>query len=140
MGKKGAGRLELRHVSDYQGTEIKRGVIGGAAAIARLVPDGFLRRFVLTGEKIDASRALQIGLVDEVCEIQEVVPRAVAIAMQVAENRPEALRLLRPALPHLRRLPYSDAYSLECQLSKRLRDQVGNEAANDASDFFRKSR
>lgn len=118
--------------------EIKRGVIGGAAAIARLVPDGVMRRLVLTGEKIDAAHALEIGLVDEVGEFHDVVPRGISLAMQIASNRPEALRLLRPALPALRQLPYLEAYALECRLSQQLRDKLGVEAAKDASEFFQK--
>ncbi len=101
--------------------EIKRGVIGGAAAISRLVPDGHLRRLVLTGETIDAAQALAIGLVDEVCAPEQVLARATALAAAIAGNDRDALQLLRPALPRLRDLPYLDAYALECELTARLR-------------------
>jgi enoyl-CoA hydratase len=116
--------------------EIKRGVIGGAAAIARLVSDGAMRRFVLTGERVDASHALSIGLIDETCMPEEVMDRALLLAKQISANRPEALRLLRPSLPRLHQLPYMEAYALECKLSEELRRRIGDDASKDAARFI----
>lgn len=58
------------------------------------------RRLALTGERIDATRALEIGLVDEVVEGERVVERAVEVAREIYR------RTTREALKRARALVY----------------------------------
>jgi enoyl-CoA hydratase/carnithine racemase len=47
-------------------------------ALKRLVGERIGERLLVAGEMIDSSRALQIGMVDALCEIDAVVPHALA--------------------------------------------------------------
>ena len=49
----------------------------------------------MTGDPIDASRALQLGLVNRVVPAADVVDTALALAERIASNSPIAVRLSR---------------------------------------------
>ncbi len=81
-------------------TFVKVGLVpgdGGAFFLARTI--GFPRalELMLTGRVIDAERALAIGLVHEVVPPEEVVPRAIALAKEIAANAPLAVQLTKRA-------------------------------------------
>jgi len=74
--------------------EAKLGLIpgfGGTQRLPRLVGRGAALKLLVTGAMIDAAEALRIGLVDEVVAAEELMPRAEAIALQIAQNAPIAL-------------------------------------------------
>jgi enoyl-CoA hydratase len=74
--------------------EAKLGLIpgfGGTQRLPRLVGRGAALKLLMTGTMIDAAEALRIGLVDEVVTAEELMPRAEAIALQIAQNAPIAL-------------------------------------------------
>ena len=50
------------------------------------------RYFLLTGQTIDAPKALDLGLVSEVLPREELLPRAWALAEQLAQQSPLVLR------------------------------------------------
>ena len=56
------------------------------------------RYFLLTGQTIDAPKALELGLVNEVLPREELLPRAWALAEQLAEQSPLVLRYSRVLL------------------------------------------
>ena len=56
------------------------------------------RYFLLTGQTIDAPKALELGLVSEVLPREELLPRAWALAEQLAEQSPLVLRYSRVLL------------------------------------------
>jgi enoyl-CoA hydratase/carnithine racemase len=63
------------------------------------------RYFLLTGQTLDARRAQELGLVAEVLPRQELLPRAWALAEQLAQRPPLVLRYSRVLLTqHLKRL------------------------------------
>lgn len=65
---------------------------GGTQRLARLVGKGAAMEVILTGDMIDASRALQIGLVNLVVEPDELLSRARELALRIAKNAPRAIR------------------------------------------------
>ncbi len=70
------------------------GLIPGSGGISRLVKvvgPSQAKRLVMTGEVIPASRAKEIGLVDEVYPDDELMPRAMEFAQTLAEKAPLAL-------------------------------------------------
>jgi enoyl-CoA hydratase len=74
--------------------EVKLGVIpgyGGTQRLPRLVGRGHAFNMLLTGAIIDAETALRIGLVDEVVPVLELMPRAEALAREIAANAPLAI-------------------------------------------------
>jgi enoyl-CoA hydratase/carnithine racemase len=63
------------------------------------------RYFLLTGQVLDAHQALELGLVSEVLPRAELLPRAWALAEQIAQQPPLLRRYTRVLLTqHLKRL------------------------------------
>jgi enoyl-CoA hydratase len=74
--------------------EVKLGIIpgyGGSQRLPRLVGRGTALKLLLSGSMIDAREALRIGLVDEVVPVPELMPRAEALALEIAGNAPLAV-------------------------------------------------
>jgi enoyl-CoA hydratase len=77
--------------------EVKRGLVGvGATSRAALrLPPAVTLELALTGELMDASRALHHGLVNRVVPGVEVVPTALGLAETIAANAPLAVVLAK---------------------------------------------
>ncbi|ORV18040.1 enoyl-CoA hydratase [Mycobacterium celatum] len=72
----------------FADTHARVGILPGGGMTARLpqlVGAAMARRLSMTGEVIDAARALQIGLVTEVVAHEGLLDRAVELAGQIAE-------------------------------------------------------
>jgi enoyl-CoA hydratase/carnithine racemase len=65
---------------------------GGTQALAWLVGEGWAKRMILCGERVDGVRAERIGLVEEVVEEGQALPVALRLAAQVARQSPRAVR------------------------------------------------
>jgi enoyl-CoA hydratase len=79
----------------FADTHARVGVLPGGGMTARLphvVGWSNARRMSLTGEVVDAARALRMGLVSEVVPHAELLPRANALAASIAEVDPAVLR------------------------------------------------
>jgi enoyl-CoA hydratase len=75
--------------------EVKRGLFAAAGALIRLpkrVPLALATELAITGDPIDAQRALQLGLVTRVVPVAEVVDAALELAARIAANGPLAVR------------------------------------------------
>ncbi|HWS45494.1 MAG TPA: crotonase/enoyl-CoA hydratase family protein [Acidimicrobiia bacterium] len=75
--------------------EVKRGLMAAAGGLIRLpkrVPLAVALELAMTGDPIDASRALQLGLVNRVVAAERVVDEAIALAERIGENSPIAVR------------------------------------------------
>jgi enoyl-CoA hydratase/carnithine racemase len=75
--------------------EVKRGLMAAAGGLIRLpkrVPLAIALELAMTGDPIDAARALQLGLVNAVVAADRVVPEAIALAERIGENSPIAVR------------------------------------------------
>jgi enoyl-CoA hydratase len=80
--------------------EVNLGILpggGGTQRLPRLVGLGTALKLLYTGDLINAEEALRIGLVDEVVPSAELMPRALALAEQIAAKSPVALRLIKEA-------------------------------------------
>lgn len=71
---------------------------GGAYFLPRLLGSGMAAELALTGDLIDAERALAIGLVNRVCEPADLVPQAVALAATIASRPRRAVEATKQAL------------------------------------------
>jgi enoyl-CoA hydratase len=71
---------------------------GGSWFLPRLIGAGAAAELCLTGDLIDASRALQLGLVNRVVEPDELIPAAVALAGQIAGKAWRAVEATKQAL------------------------------------------
>jgi enoyl-CoA hydratase/carnithine racemase len=76
--------------------EVQRGLAAGAGGLIRLPKRIGLARaleFAMTGDAVDASMALQLGLVNRVVPGPEVVDTAASLAEHICRNAPLAVRL-----------------------------------------------
>jgi len=75
--------------------EAKRGLIAGGGGLIRLpkrLPMAVALELALTGDPMDAQRALALGLVNRVVPGERVLDEALALAGRIAENAPLAVR------------------------------------------------
>ena len=71
---------------------------GGSWFLPKLVGSGIAAELALTGDVVDADRALQLGLVSRVVEPEELLPTAVALAERIAAKPARALDATKQAL------------------------------------------
>ena len=88
-------------------------LLGGTARLGRLIGPSAAKRMILTGDPVDASNALRLGLVDEVCPAGEVVASAVALAEKIAHNAPFAVRTGKALIDRSLRGDIEDALDRE---------------------------
>src|SRR3989441_8507634 len=99
-------------------TEINIGIIpggGGSQRLPRLVGLGNALKLTLTGDRIDATEALRVGLVDEVVPHARLEQRTFEIADRIASRSALAVRLAKaavrapPSMPLNQGLPYEQS-------------------------------
>jgi enoyl-CoA hydratase len=99
--------------------EVKIGIIpgyGGTQRLPRLIGKGAALKMILTGEAIGAAEALRLGLVDEVVEPDQLMPRAEQIARTIAGMAPLAVRDSIRAVNSGYDLPLASGLELEASL------------------------
>lgn len=99
--------------------EVKLGIIpgfAGAPRLVRLVGKGKAKEMIFTGEMIKADEALRIGLVNRVVPGQELLAEARALALQMSERSPSAIRLAKEAIEHSMEMDFARASRLEADL------------------------
>jgi enoyl-CoA hydratase/carnithine racemase len=81
-------------------SEVRHGLGGGGgwAGIAQHVTRATASYLCLTGERIDTTEALRVGLVNEVLPLDQLMDRAIAIAEQLCERDPIDLRVEKEML------------------------------------------
>ncbi|WP_028240514.1 enoyl-CoA hydratase [Stutzerimonas azotifigens] len=75
---------------------------GGTQALAWLVGEGWAKRMILCGERLNAETALRIGLVEQVVESGESRGHALLLATRVARQSPVAVREIKPLIDCVR--------------------------------------
>jgi enoyl-CoA hydratase len=81
--------------------EINLGIIpgwGGTQRLARATTLGFAKELILTGRTVGADEALERGLVNAVTEPDQLLPRVMETAVQLAAKSPLALEAAKQAL------------------------------------------
>ena len=86
---------------------------GGTQNLAWTVGEGWAKRIVLCGERVDANRAKEIGLAEEVVEKGEALPRALSLAERVGRQSPPAVSACKGLIQQARSGPINSAYSAE---------------------------
>jgi enoyl-CoA hydratase len=71
---------------------------GGCSRLVKLVGLARAKRLVMSGEMVPASKALEIGLVEEVFKGEELLPKSMEFARQLAAKAPLALGLAKIVL------------------------------------------
>ncbi len=93
--------------------EVQRGLMAAAGGLIRLpkrVPLAIALELAMTGDPIDAPRALSLGLVNRVVPHDRVVDEACALAERIGENSPIAVRLSRRLVREAAELPETEGW------------------------------
>ena len=88
---------------------------GGTQNLALLVGEGWTKRMILCGERVDAQRASQIGLVEEIVAKGEGKTAAIALAAKVAKQSPVAVSACKSLIQKNRVMPVAQALPQERQ-------------------------
>ncbi|MDQ0382767.1 crotonase/enoyl-CoA hydratase family protein [Amycolatopsis thermophila] len=78
--------------------EVKRGIFagaGGAFRLPRQIPDKIAMEVMLTGEPLSAHRARELGLVNQVVPLDDLLPAAFALADRILANAPVAVQVTK---------------------------------------------
>lgn len=71
---------------------------GGTQRLQRLVGQGWAKYLIYSAENIKADKALEIGLVQDVVEVEELEERVNTLAEAIASKAPIAVRLSKEAI------------------------------------------
>lgn len=71
---------------------------GGSVALARLVNAALAAELMLTGEPVDAQRALAVGLVNRIVPVDQLEPELAALALRLAAGPAEAFARIKATL------------------------------------------
>jgi enoyl-CoA hydratase len=96
--------------------EVQRGVIPFAGSMARLprqIAWCDAMELLLTGEAVDAAKALRIGLVNQVVPAAQLMPAAMAVAHRIAQNAPLAVQRVKKTAVAASGVPLAEAWKLE---------------------------
>jgi len=100
---------------------------GGTQNLALLIGEGWTKRMILCGERVDAERALQIGLVEEIVATGEGRAAAISLATKVAKQSPVAVSACKSLIQNNRTMPISQALPQERQAFVDLFDSLDQE-------------
>lgn len=89
---------------------------GGTQNLTALVGEGWAKRMILCGERIDAATAEKIGLIEEVVEQGQALDAAVALAAKVAKQSPGSVSACKTLINAGRTMPRVEALPLEREL------------------------
>jgi enoyl-CoA hydratase len=98
------------------GPEVTRGWVGGGGAsqmLPRLVGYGQAMRMLLLGDPVDAESALRIGLVEEVVQDSDVLPRIAELATRIASFSPTATQSVKAAVRAAMSMPLESGLRYE---------------------------
>lgn len=99
--------------------EVHLGLIpgfGGTQRLSKIVGFGWAKRLILTGERIDAQTAYNIGIVEEVVEDSELLIKARELANKILRGGPTAIKLSKEIINKSRNMPFNSGCEYESQL------------------------
>jgi crotonobetainyl-CoA hydratase len=99
--------------------EVQRGLIAAAGGLLRLpkrVPLAIALELAMTGDPIDAERALALGLVNRVAPADRVVDEAFALATRIGDNSPAAVRASRQLVREAAEMSEQDGWRRTIEL------------------------
>ncbi|PRC94079.1 enoyl-CoA hydratase [Solimicrobium silvestre] len=86
---------------------------GGTQNLAWLVGEGWAKRMVLLGERINADTALRIGLIEEITKTGEARARALELAKMTDKQSPTSIAACKKLIQGARHAPLAHMLPLE---------------------------
>jgi enoyl-CoA hydratase len=81
--------------------EVKRGLVaagGGLLKMPRQMPKRLAMELALTGDLLEPQRALDVGLVNRICEPGQALNKAIELAKTIQKNSPLAVKLSKEVI------------------------------------------
>jgi E-phenylitaconyl-CoA hydratase len=95
---------------------------GGVPSLLRAIPRPVAMRMLLTGDRIDARRALEVGLITDVAPSGQLRALTAKIAARIADNGPLAVQLVKMLAVQSENLSQTQAFQLTELAWSLLRD------------------
>ncbi|GAB2649972.1 enoyl-CoA hydratase [Vibrio panuliri] len=93
---------------------------GGTQNLTALVGEGWAKRMILCGERVDALTAERIGLAEQVVETGEALKVAMSLASQVAKQSPSSVSACKTLIQNHRTNTHAAGLVLERELFMQL--------------------
>ncbi len=91
---------------------------GGSQRLVRAIGAGQAKKMMFSAEKITADKALEIGLVQDVCKAEELMDQALTLAKKIAANSPVANRLTKQGVNFSLNIGIYEGLDLERRLDR----------------------
>ncbi|EKE71007.1 enoyl-CoA hydratase [Gallaecimonas xiamenensis] len=109
---------------------------GGTQNLTHLVGEGWAKRIILCGEQVNAAKALEIGLVEEVVAKGESFEAAMTLARQVGNQSPMAVAYCKKLVQTCRHAPLAQGLAKEREYFVKLFD--GHDQREGVQAFLEK--
>lgn len=115
--------------------EVKRGLFaaGGGVFISRRIPLAKAFELTLTGDPIEVSEAVGLGLVNKVVPADQVVDEALALAERIAANGPLGVQATKKLVRAAASLSADEVNAMQAELQPKV---FGSEDAKEGSTAF----
>lgn len=119
-------------------SEVKLGLVPACISpyVIRKVGEGRCREFFLTGERLIAKRAQELGLVNQVVPLEELDQAVREKANQLISSGPEAIAMCKELLKNVPGMDFDRAKTYTADMIARMR--VGDEGQEGMSAFLEK--
>jgi enoyl-CoA hydratase len=91
---------------------------GGTVRLPRQIPWAVAMEMLLTGSRLTAQRAYEVGLINRVVPLDELMRTAEAYAAAICANGPLALRAIKESCERTSGVPLTYAYELDFRLAE----------------------
>lgn len=95
---------DLRYAAEHAKMglpEVKLGIIpgvGGTQLLPRAIPVGLAKEMLFRGNQVDANKALETGILNGVYSKEELMPKTLEIAKEIAQNAPLSLQSIKKSI------------------------------------------
>ncbi len=115
--------------------EVKRSLFaaGGFVLLTQRIPIATALELALTGETIDASQALALGIVNRVVRREQVLDEALVLAAQITANGPLAIEATKRLIRAAAERPPEEVWTLQTELQPKV---FGSEDAREGATAF----
>jgi enoyl-CoA hydratase/carnithine racemase len=103
--------------------EVMRGIMPGAGAtqnLPRAIGERRAKEAILSGRPFSAQQAQEWGLVNELCEPEQLMPRVLEVAREIAANAPIAVRQAKKAIHQGLQTDLTSGLLIEVQAYERM--------------------
>jgi enoyl-CoA hydratase len=91
---------------------------GATVRLPRQIPWAVAMEMLLTGDRLSAQRAYEVGFINRVVPLADLIPTAEGLAHKICENGPLAVRAVKESVNRTSGLPLSYAYEIDFRIAE----------------------